>query len=73
MDIVLEIYLNLRVKSTSHKKEIFVFVCCKGLTSVTIGRGVTSIGDEAFDKCDNFETFVSLIQRVFDTNSDAFT
>lgn len=40
---------------------------------MTIGSGVTSIGYGAFDKCDNLETVVSLIQRVFDTNSDVFT
>jgi hypothetical protein len=40
------------------------FYGCKGLTSVTIGSGVTSIGIQAFDRVD-IPTIISLIENPF--------
>ena len=33
----------------------YAFRCCTGLTSVTIGNGVTSIGNYAFKDCSNLQ------------------
>lgn len=41
-----------------------MFAGCSGLTSVTIGSGVTSIGDYAFDGAD-ISNVVSLIENPF--------
>jgi hypothetical protein len=40
------------------------FYYCSGLTSVTIGSGVTSIGYNAFDRAD-IPTVISLIENPF--------
>ena len=41
------------------------FYNCTGLTSVTIGNGVTSVGKEAFKGCDNIETADISSQAAF--------
>jgi hypothetical protein len=52
--------------------ENFVFFGCKGLTSVTIGNSVTSIGDGAFYHCEKLKDVYCLAENVPNTHIDAF-
>ena len=48
------------------------FESCSGLTSVTIGNGVTSIGDRAFYYCYKLLDVYCYAEKVPSTESDAF-
>ncbi len=56
--------------STYYKTE-GAFAGCTNLTSVTIGNGVTSIGDYAFDGCNSL-TIVAIPTSVTNIGKDAF-
>ena len=42
-----------------------IFYGCSGLTSVTIGNSVTSIGSNAFNGCSGLTSVISLIEKPF--------
>ncbi len=48
------------------------FAYCNGLTSITIGSGVTSIGSEAFSSCSDLTDVYCYAEKVPSTNSEAF-
>ncbi len=52
-----------------------VFSGCDGLTSITIGNGVTSIGDYAFENCTNIVSITSLIpaDKLFELGRSVFS
>ena len=52
--------------------ERYAFLGCSGLTSVTIGNGVTSIGDETFANCPELLDVYCYAEKVPSTSSDAF-
>ena len=49
----------------------YAFSGCNSLTSVTIGNGVTSIGNVAFGDCENITTVISLIEEPFAINGES--
>ena len=48
------------------------FYECSGLTSITIGNSVSSIGDGAFEKCSKLEDVYCYAEKVPSTNASAF-
>lgn len=52
-----------------------VFSGCDGLTSITIGNGVTSIGDYALENCTNIVSITSLIpaDKLFELGRSVFS
>ncbi|MGN0221148.1 MAG: leucine-rich repeat domain-containing protein [Prevotella sp.] len=50
----------------------YAFGYCTGLTSITIGNSVTSIGREAFYGCKNLENVYCYAETVPETGNDAF-
>jgi hypothetical protein len=51
----------------------YAFYNCTGLTSITIGSGIKSIGSQAFAKCSDLTDMYCYAENVPNTNSDAFT
>ena len=62
---------KIEIPNTFKSVEDYAFAICSGLTSVTIGSGVTSIGQSAFNNCSGL-TSVTIGSGVTSIGQDAF-